>query len=112
MADALAASDGIISLKVVRMTVSKVKVFSLVRYVEAALQQAEYERDENGVVVASVSALQGSFAQGETHEEARSNLEDVIEGNILLALQLGWDVPALPGVDISEQDVETHTASG
>lgn len=93
------------------MTVSKVKIFSLARYVEIALQRAEYERDENGMVVATVDGLPGSFAQGETHEEARGNLEDVIEGNILLALQLGWDVPPLAGVDIREQDVETNSAS-
>ena len=94
------------------MTVSKVKIFSLARYVEIALRRAEYERDENGMVVANVDGLPGSFAQGETHEEARSNLEDVIEGNILLALQLGWDVPPLAGVDIREQDVETNSALG
>jgi len=93
------------------MTVSKVKILSLARYVEAALRRAEYERDENGMVVATVDGLPGSFAEGGTHEEARSNLEEAIEGNILLALQLGWDVPPLAGVDIREQDVETNSAS-
>ena len=94
------------------MTVSKVKIFSLARYVEIALRRAEYARDENGMVVANVDGLPGCFAQGEPHEEARRNLEDVIEGNILLALQLGWDVPPLAGVDIREQDVETNSALG
>ena len=81
---------------------------------EQARQQrhrAEYERDEGGGVVAAVDDLPGFFAQGETHEEARANLEEVIEGNIMLALQLGWDVPPLPGIDIREQDVETDSAS-
>ena len=35
------------------------------------------------------------FAQGETFEEARANLQDVIEGNLLLALQLGLEIPKL-----------------
>ena len=94
------------------MTVSKVKIFSLARYMEIALRRAEYERDENGLVVANVDGLPESFTQGESHEKARSNLEEVIEGNILLALQLGWDVPPLAGVDIREQDVETNSVSG
>lgn len=88
----------------------KVKVFSLSRYVEAALQRAEYERDENGLIVATVPGASGFFAQGETHEEARANLQEVIEGNVLLALQLGWDIPSIPGVDIEERDVEAHPA--
>ena len=90
------------------MAVSKVKVFSLSRYIEASLKGAEYEQDENGMIVATVPRASGFFAQGESYEEARANLQEVIEGNVLLALQLGWEVPSIPGVDIQEQDVETH----
>ena len=85
---------------------SKVRVFLLSRYVEAALRQAEYERDENDVVIARVPGASGFFAQGETFEEARENLRDVIEGNVLLALQLKLPIPAVKGVTIKEQDVK------
>jgi len=85
-----------------------VKVFSLSRYIEAALRLAQYEQDEGGLTVASVPDTHGFFAQGENVEEARANLEDVIEGNVLLALQLGWDIPSLPGIAIEEQDVEAR----
>ena len=87
-----------------------VKVFSLSRYMDAALQLAVYEQDEDGLTVATVPTALGFFAQGESVEEARSNLEDVIEGNVLLALQLGWDIPTLPGVTIEERDVEARSA--
>ena len=87
---------------------TKVKLFSLSGYVEAALKLAEYERDENDIIVAVVPGTSGFFAQGETHEEARANLEEVIEGNVLLALQIGWEIPSIPGIDIEERDVETH----
>jgi len=60
----------------------KVRFFSISRYVEAALTQAEYERDENGVVIATVPGASGF----DNLEEARLNLRDVIEGNVLLAL--------------------------
>jgi predicted RNase H-like HicB family nuclease len=89
---------------------ARVKVFPLSRYVEAALQHAEYNRDENGVVIAQVPGASGFFAQGDTFEEARENLRDVIEGNVLVALQLGLDIPAVSGVAIKEQDVEAVAA--
>jgi predicted RNase H-like HicB family nuclease len=67
---------------------------SLGRYIEAALAKAEYERDEAQVIIAHVPDAPGFFAQGETFEEARENLRDVVEGNVLLALQLGLTIPA------------------
>lgn len=81
---------------------TKVRSFSLLRYVEAALGLAEYVRDEDGVIIAEVPGGAGYFAQGESFEEARANLRDVIEGNVLLALQLGLPIPSVPGVPIEE----------
>jgi len=72
---------------------NEVKVFTLTRYIEEALKRAEYERDENGVVIATVPRASGFFAQGDSFEEARENLRDVIEGNVLLALQMGLEIP-------------------
>jgi predicted RNase H-like HicB family nuclease len=89
---------------------SKVKYFALSRYVDAAIRQAQYERDENGVVVAQVPQADGFYAQGDTFEEARENLREVIEGNIILALQLGWAIPPIEGVIIEERDVQTFAA--
>jgi len=88
----------------------KIKIFTLSRYVENALKLAKYEVDENGVIIAIVPEASGFFAQGDSFEEARENLKDVIEGNVLLALQLGLDVPVLEGVSIEERDVETITS--
>ena len=89
---------------------SKVRFFSLLHYVEAALALAEYERDEDGVVIAQVPDASGFFAQGETFEIARTNLKDVIEGNVLLALQLGFAIPAIKGVVIEEQESQAIAA--
>lgn len=90
--------------------VTRLRTFSLLRYVDAALALAEYARDENGVVIALVPEASGFFAQGDTFEEARANLRDVIEGNVLLALQLGLPIPGVPGVSIEEQDAQADTA--
>ncbi len=89
---------------------SKVKFFALSQYLDAAMKMAEYNRDEGGTVVAQVPGLDGFYAQGETFEEARQNLREVIEGNILLALQLGWEIPPIEGIVFEERDVQTVAA--
>lgn len=88
----------------------KVQLFRLSEYVEAALKSAEYERDEDGTIVAKVPNASGFFSQGDTVEEARENLRDAIEGNVMLALQLGIQVPNIPGVTIEEREAETLAA--
>lgn len=72
---------------------------------EQALKRAEYTRDENGVVIAKVPKASGFFAQGNSFEEARANLRDVIEGNVLLALQLGLEIPRMEGIEIQERQI-------
>ena len=90
----------------------KVKVFSLARYVEEAIKRAEYSRDENGVVIAKVPKASGFFAQGDSFEEARDNLREVIEGNVLLALQLGLEIPRIEGIEIYDDSRVGHFAGG
>ena len=86
---------------------TKVKVFSLAGYVKMALRKAEYERGESGLITAFVPEAAGFYSQGDTYEEARANLEDAIEGNVLLALQLGWEIPVIPDFEIRDEFVET-----
>ncbi len=88
----------------------KIRVFPISQYIAAALNLAEYERDENGTVIATVPNASGFFAQGDSFEEARQNLRDVIEGNIALALQLNLPLPIIEGIVIEEQDAETLAA--
>ncbi|MEY4529745.1 MAG: hypothetical protein RLZZ156_466 [Deinococcota bacterium] len=76
--------------------------FSIRGYIEAALQLARYETDENGMVVAEVPNVAGFFSEGKSVEEARRQLADAIEGNIVLALQLNREIPTLAGVQIEE----------
>lgn len=87
----------------------RVKVFSLARYVEEALKRADYSRDEHGVVIAKIPRAAGFFAQGENFEEARHNLREVIEGNVLLALQLRLTIPRIEGIEIEERQINHHS---
>jgi predicted RNase H-like HicB family nuclease len=89
-----------------------VKVLSLLDYVEGALKRAEYYRDENRVVIGKVPGVAGFFAQGDSFEDARENLKDVIEGNLLLALQLGLEIPCFEGVGIEDVEIKAPQGSG
>ena len=89
---------------------TKIKMFSMAQYVQAALTRARYEVDEDGIIIASVPGASGFFAQGENFEHARENLRDVIEGNVLLALQLGLPIPPMAEVTIEVQDAPTYSA--
>jgi len=84
----------------------RVRAFSIQRYVEQALQMAEYHKDENGVIIAKVPDVAGFFSQGDSFEEARENLREAIEGNVLLALQLGLEIPLIEGITLEETDVQ------
>ena len=84
--------------------------FSLTDYVKAALAIAEYEEDD-GMIVASVP-VKGAFftTQAENYEEARTNLMDAIEGCVMIDLQMGWDVPEIPGFEV-KYEVVPNSAS-
>lgn len=47
------------------------------------------ERDEDGRYVASCPALQGCYTEGETEEEARQSITEVIRDHIELRLERG-----------------------
>ncbi len=86
------------------------KAFSLADYLKAALACAEYEQDEDGLIVARVPGAVGCYSQGESYEEARTNLLDAIEGNVLIALQMGWEIPQIHGFEIRTEVVPTDPA--
>ncbi len=81
----------------------------LAKYIDAALEIAEYEPDE-GMIVARVPGLQGAFTQGEDYEDAKEMLADAIEGNVLIALQMGWEIPPIPCSKIKMEIVEIGSA--
>jgi predicted RNase H-like HicB family nuclease len=86
-------------------SIPNVRIFPLLGYVEEALKRAEYYPDDQGVFIGKVPECPGFFAQGNTRKTTEQNLRDVIEGNLLLALQLGFEIPPIKG--INSQYVET-----
>lgn len=57
------------------------------------------ERDEDGMYVASVPALQGCYTQGTTYEEALENVKDAIRVHLEARKELGEPVPIEVAID-------------
>ncbi len=75
----------------------------LTEYIEEALGRARYEIIEGEEpYYGEIKELKGVWATGETLEECRSNLKDVIEGWILLSIKKGLPIPKLGDVEIKE----------
>ena len=57
------------------------------------------ERDEDGMYVASVPALQGCHTQGTTYEEALESVKDAIRLHLEARKELGEPVPIEVAID-------------
>jgi predicted RNase H-like HicB family nuclease len=69
-------------------------------YTQAVLKHAEYVVLEDGTYMATVDSLQGVIAIGDTIEECRQDLIEVIEGWVALRLRMGDTIPPVDGITI------------
>ena len=83
----------------------KIQAFCLSDYIKAVLERAEYEPDGE-VIFASVPGMPDFYSQGEDLEDARFHLGDAIEGSIVIALQMGWDIPQIPDSEVKIEIVQ------
>ncbi len=51
------------------------------------------EKDEDGIFIVSCPAIQGCYTQGDTLEEAISNIKDVISLHIQARKEQGEEIP-------------------
>ena len=63
------------------------------------------ERDEDGVFVATCPALQGCYTQGETYEEAVSNIRDAIRLHVQDRLAAGEEIEQTEAVSLTSLEV-------
>jgi len=61
----------------------------LTEYIRAAMRQARYEILSDDTFYGEISGFQGVYANAETLEECREELQDVLEGWIVLGLRMG-----------------------
>ena len=72
----------------------------LTEYVHAAMRQGKYEILPDGTFYGEIPGFQGVYANAETLEACRDELQEVLEGWIVLGLSLGHPLPAVDGLEL------------
>ncbi len=70
-------------------------------YIEQAMEQAEYDKLEDGTYGGSIPACPGVLAFGSTLRECETELRSTLEDWILVGLKLGHILPVVSGVDLN-----------
>jgi predicted RNase H-like HicB family nuclease len=73
----------------------------LTDYIRAAMRHAKYKLMENGRFFAKIDECPGTWGEGATLEEAREELEEVLESWLICGLRHGDTFPVVGGVDIN-----------
>jgi predicted RNase H-like HicB family nuclease len=72
----------------------------LFQYIQKALKKAEYKVLENGKWFAGIPGFEGVWAEGQTVEECRIELQEVLEEWLLLKIRDRDPLPETEGVEI------------
>jgi predicted RNase H-like HicB family nuclease len=70
----------------------------LTAYIQAAIRRATYEILSDGTFYGEISGFQGVYANAQTLEACREELQEVLEGWIVLGLRLGHSLPTFDGI--------------
>lgn len=72
----------------------------LTKYITAAMRQATYKILEDNTFFGEISALSGVWADGDSLEQCREDLQEVLEAWIALNLHLQKPLPEIDGQTI------------
>jgi predicted RNase H-like HicB family nuclease len=78
----------------------------LIRYIQAAMQHAKFEQMEDARYFATIPQCPGLWADGDTLESCRLELQSVLEDWILIKVRMGDSMPVIDTIDINPQPVE------
>lgn len=74
----------------------------LIKYIEAAMHRATYELlEDDQTFYGRIPECQGVWANAQTLEACRDQLQEVLEGWIILGLRLGHTLPAINRIDLT-----------
>lgn len=74
----------------------------LTEYIRAAMKQAKYEiLEDDGTYYGEVPSLQGVYANAETLEACREELQSVLEDWMLYRLARHLTLPVVAGIDLN-----------
>ncbi len=75
----------------------------LTEYIRAAMHEARYELMEDSRFFAAISSCEGLWADGDTFEGTREQLQEILEDWILIKARHGDSFPVIAGVNINPQ---------
>lgn len=77
-------------------------------YFDAAIADAAYEQLSDGGVAGEIPSCIGVVAFAASQADCEEELRSVLEGWVLLGLQLGHHLPVLAGIDLN-RPAEMHS---
>lgn len=78
----------------------------LTSYIQGAMRQATYEiLPDDGTFYGEIPGFQGVYSNAPTLEACREELQEVLEGWILLGIYLHHALPVVDGIDLSMKEV-------
>ena len=76
----------------------------LTDYIKVAMREATYEILSDATFYGEIPGFQGVYANAGTLEDCREQLREVLEGWIVLGLQLGHQLPVVQGIDLMPKE--------
>ena len=73
----------------------------LTTYIQAAMRRAQYEILGDQSFYGHIPGFQGVYANATTLEECRQELQEVLEGWIVLGLRLSHTLPVVDGISLA-----------
>ena len=80
----------------------------LTEYIRAAMRRARYEiLKDDGTFYGEIPGFNGVYANADTLEACREELQEVLEGWIVLGLRLGHKLPVVDGIELTVEQEAT-----
>ncbi len=73
----------------------------LSEYIRLAMRRATYEILSDGTFYGEIPGFQGVYANAQSLEDCREQLQEVLEGWIVLGLRLGHSLPVVDGIELA-----------
>ena len=73
----------------------------LTEYIRVAMRRARYEILSDGTFYGEIPGFQGVYANADTLEACREQLQEVLEGWIILGLRMGHTLPVVDGIELA-----------
>jgi predicted RNase H-like HicB family nuclease len=73
----------------------------LTEYIQAAMRRAKYELLGDGTFFGEIPDCQGVWGNADTLKACQEDLQDALEGWIVLGLRLGHSLPVIDDIDLT-----------